>query len=374
MESYLRDLAVAQRRRGDEVFVLAHVEGFGCAGRSEVVDGGVRLRRVRTFGQLLYAPVAPGFGFEMWRAIREFRPDVLHLHMPDTSAFWALWPCRVPMVVHWHSDVLAAASDRLLRPAYALYRHFEAALLRRADAVIATSAAYAEASRPLAPVMDKVHVVPLGLDEGRMRRVDAETVVAVRERYGVGEGQCLVAAVGRFAHYKGFHVLVEAATGLRDCVVVIVGDGPDRDGVARRVAELGLTGRVLLPGALPDADLHALFAACDVFCLPSLLRTEAFGVVLLEAMQYGRPLVCSDIPGSGVGFVNADGQTGLGVVPGDAAALRGALQRLVDDAALRERMGEAGRRRFAQMFRIDASAGGVANVYASVVRGAGARR
>ena len=181
------------------------------------------------------------------------------------------------------------------------------------------------------------------------------------------DGGFLLLAAGRFSHYKGFDVLVRAAGLLpQEARVVIVGDGPERAGLLRLARELGLADRVRMPGSLPDRELHALMAACDCFCLPSVARAEAFGLVLAEAMAFGRPLICSRLPGSGMTVVNEEGVTGLAFAPGDAAGLAGAVRRLMADAGLRERLGRAGRERFGRSLGISAVAEACSSLYAEL--------
>jgi rhamnosyl/mannosyltransferase len=148
-----------------------------------------------------------------------------------------------------------------------------------------------------------------------------------------------VLAVGRLVGYKGFDVLVEAARGL-DAVVVIVGGGP-----LEAALKGAAGGNVVFAGRVDEAELPAYYAACDVFCLPSVSIAEAFGIVLLEAMASGKPLVTTSLP-TGVSAVNRDGETGLVVPPRDAELLREALRTVLEDGARRAAMGRAARLAF----------------------------
>jgi glycosyltransferase involved in cell wall biosynthesis len=169
-------------------------------------------------------------------------------------------------------------------------------------------------------------------------------------------GKKLVLAVCRLVPYKGFDVLVEATRNLRDdAVVVIVGDGPLRQSLQAAIDEGGLSQRVCLAGRLSDAALHALFARASVYCLPSVHRAEAFGVVLLEAMSYGLPIVATNIPGSGVPWVNQHGVTGLNVPVGDPKALAQACNGILDSDQEHARLAEEARCRFLAEFTEDRS-------------------
>jgi rhamnosyl/mannosyltransferase len=155
-------------------------------------------------------------------------------------------------------------------------------------------------------------------------------------------------------YYKGFDVLIDAAAALPDdSVVVIGGDGPLRDGYRSAVARRGLAGKVIFPGHIKDDDLPSYFEACDVFCMPSTVRAEAYGVAMVEAMVMGKPIVASDIEGSGVPWVNVNGQTGFNVPVGQSAPLADALRRLLNDAGLRQRLGSASRQRYVSDFNAE---------------------
>jgi glycosyltransferase involved in cell wall biosynthesis len=154
-------------------------------------------------------------------------------------------------------------------------------------------------------------------------------------------------------YYKGHDVMLEAAASLPDARILIVGNGERESILKKRIHIQGLADRVSMPGFMPEADLHALLATCDCLCLPSIERTEAFGLVLLEAMRYGKPVVASDIPGSGIGWVVENGITGFLVPPADPVALAESLRMLQSQPLLKTKMGQAASDRFMRLFQID---------------------
>jgi rhamnosyl/mannosyltransferase len=268
--------------------------------------------------------------------------------MPDPLAALAVWLARPrgKVVLHWHSDVVR---QRIARH---LYRPLERWLLRHADAVIATSQAYADSSPALQAQRGKVSVIPIGAHAPEA--VDPERVAALRQRYG---DRRLVFALGRMTYYKGWDVLIEAARQLpEDVLVVVGGGGPELPRYRALAAGAGMADRVRFVGPLTAASVEAHFALATVFCMPSTVRAEAFGVAALEAMARGLAVVSSRIAGSGLGWLQQDGVTGLQVPPGDPLALAAALQRLLDDAALRQRFGAAGRARWAELFTAETMA------------------
>lgn len=307
---------------------------------------GAQMREVACHGRLLFAPVSPAWPLACHRLIRDFHPDLLHIHMPNPSAFWLLGMAsarRLPWLLHWHADVPADARHMGVRLAARPYRLLERRMLERAAAIVATSAAYRDGSETLAPFRDRVRIIGLAAEP-------PPAPTSVPSPAWPGHGLRLL-AVGRLSYYKGFDVLLEALARVPGCQLLLVGEGERRSALQAQVARLGLGDRVRLAGEVDDATLHAAFRACDLFCLPSLDRAEAFGLVLLEAMREGKPVLASAIPGSGVGEVAVHGHTALLAPPGDAAALAAALRTLADDGRLRERLGRAGKERWNLHYR-----------------------
>ncbi|MFO1516424.1 MAG: glycosyltransferase [Lysobacterales bacterium] len=349
IERALAGMAEAGVAAGEQVAVLAHAPPGVWRSRRHATAT-LPVWEAGCLGQLVYAPLSPQYPLLLTRLLRDFRPDLLHLHLPNTSAFFALLsPAarRLPWVVHWHADIPLDSGSPALRLAYPLYRPWEQAVLRRARAIIATSESYLQASSALLPWRDKVCVIPLSLAPSPAAGPAANG--ASPAATWLGDGLRLL-AVGRLSHYKGYDVLLQAMTELPQVSLLLIGSGEEEAHLRARVAALGLGGRVRLAGHVGDAELQRAYAAAEAFCLPSLDRAEAFGLVLLEAMRAALPVVASDIPGSGVGHVARAGETALLVPPGDHAALAAALRDLAADAPLRERLGRAGQVRWRAEF------------------------
>ncbi len=307
----------------------------------QTAPGGYAVVRAGTYGTLLSTSIAPPMVGLLRRMARV--ADIVHLHMPDPMAAAALWTVRprAKLVVHWHSDVIRQ------RLALRAYEPLQRWLLQRADAVVATSPPYAEASAALAPFRHKVRVIPIGISDNRPQACSLKAQ-ALRQRYG---GRRIVFALGRMTYYKGFDVLIEAAARLPDdCVVLIGGDGELLAPYRAQVAARGLGERVHLLGHVNDADLASHIEACDIFCMPSTVRAEAYGVAMVEAMVMAKPIVATDIAGSGVPWVNRHGATGLNVPVRRPDALADGLHALLADPALGRRLGAAARARYEDEF------------------------
>lgn len=304
IETYLGDVLRVSMRRGISVGAIVHAkDGYP---KPDPYDfGGAKIYCVPTLGQWLYAPVAPSFPWRLRQAIRDFKPDALHLHMPNTSVLTALLlpeARRIPWVVRWHADVDVCTLGLKMRLAYKLYRPFETALLRQAESIIATSDDYLAASEALRPWRGKCQVIPLEIDNKRLiNPTDAQISAAMAMWPKPDETRFL--AVGRLTYYKGYDLLIRAMKDVPSGSLVIVGEGELRSALMALIEELQLTEKVRLVGAVSSPQLAAFYCAADTFCMTSIDRSEAFGVVLLEAAHYGCPLFVMDVPGSGVGSV-----------------------------------------------------------------------
>jgi rhamnosyl/mannosyltransferase len=299
-----------------------------------------------------------------WHALRRHwrQPfDIVHLQFPaDPMAHLAyeLLPRSVKRVIGWHSDIVR--QQNLLK----LYRPFLNHSLRAADAIIAATPAHVSSSEQLSPVREtaKFRVVPYGFDLSRYEQRPA-LADQIRRRCA---GKFLVFALGRHVYYKGFEFLIRALASLPGAALALGGQGPLTPELERIAREAGVAERVHFVGRIPDNELPAWYHACDAFCLPSVEPAEAFGIVQVEAMACGKPVVCCQL-GNGVNWVNLDGETGFAVPPADPAALAGALARLQQDATLRARLGQAGRRRAFSVFSSSAMAQATLAVYREVL-------
>jgi glycosyltransferase involved in cell wall biosynthesis len=348
IESHLQTLC-EELSKSIEVEVLV----AGARWRSErSAPGGVKLVRLATPLILHGTPIVPW----MVRAMRQARPDVVHLHFPNPMAALACLVSRldVPIVVTWHSDVVRQ------RRAAAVFAPLLSLLLRRCAAIIVASNTYIETSPALSAWRNLCRVIPYGIHADAFERPDLARVAELRRRYG----ERIVLSVGRLIYYKGFEYLVRAMADVRG-TALIAGGGPLAVALRAEAARLGVTDRFVLLGHVNDADLKACYHACDVFALPSVKRSEAFGIVQLEAMACGRPVVNTRLD-SAVPHVSLDGLTGLTVPPADSAALAAALNALLDDPAWRAAMSAAARQRVREEFSAELMARRTLDVYREV--------
>ena len=358
IEGYLGQLMAASDSRG--VITHALVHGGGHPARPDP-----RCTVVPSHGRLLFAPLSPAFLATADRAIADFEPDLLHIHVPNLSALWLLASkaaSRVPWLLHWHADV-AGASHRLLRVAYRGYAWFESRLLARSAAIVATSANYLGASTTLKPWLHKAHVIPLGLHPPE-RAPDPESIAWACSQWRPGRGRVLF--VGRPSYYKGLSDLLAAVARQPDVSLVVVGPGTAA-ALAEPVRRQMLHDRVFLLDYQSPDRLSALMGAADCLCLPSTGREEAFGLVALEAMARGTPVVASDIPGSGLSWVVEHGVSGMLVPPSNPAALASVFATLRREPARWQRLGGGARKAFQRRFPFDESVDRMLGLYRGVL-------
>jgi glycosyltransferase involved in cell wall biosynthesis len=301
---------------------------------------GVDLYRVPELCEVASCNIYKG-GFATLRELVKWA-DVIHYHYPwpfqDVLHFALIKAYKKKTVVTYHADVIRQKT--LLR----LYSPLQKRFLSSVDTIVATSPAYKDSSSILRQYAEKVRVIPLGLDEDTLpARADTELLESWRSR--VGEGFFFF--VGVLRYYKGLDVLLKAAA-LSGLKVVIAGSGFEMDNLKSQVKDLQLKNVTLL-GQVSDADKSALISLSRAMVLPSYVRSEAFGVSLLEGMYYSRPLITAKI-NTGVSYVNQDGVTGIAVAAQSARSLAHAMLRLNNDVDLAESMGRAARQRYETLF------------------------
>lgn len=306
----------------------------GLPERIKELPGGGRVICVKAAHKIAGTMIAPGMISYLKEHCGEY--DIIHAHHPDPMAALSLrlsgYKGRV--ILHWHSDIL---SQKFL---LAFYRPLQNWIIRRADTIVGTTPVYVKESPWLKDVQSKCTYVPIGIDP-----VETTGEDVIRGRY---PGKKIVLSIGRLIPYKGYEYLIDAARLLPDDYrIVIGGTGPLQDTLERQIAESGLEGKVSLEGYIKDGGTGAYYGAADVFVMSSTMKTEAFGIVQIEAMSCGLPVVSTRIPASGVAWVNQDGESGLTVEPRNAKALADAIEKICAAPAPYQ---EGARKRYQALF------------------------
>lgn len=353
IETHVQGLARSQARLGASVRVVCvnHADEVGRdvswspVARTRTVrerDGDVEVLRLGRQANLARLDVSARLPLALREAVADGF-DLLHLHVPNPTflvTLAALPLGRATVVVTHHSDVVR---QRVLRHAL---RPLEEVVYRRAAAIFATSPRYLDGSALLQAHAAKVRAIPLGIDVSAWTTPDPAEVARLRARLGGAAREPVWLSVGRLVYYKAL------ATAVRALAVVpgrwaVVGTGPDERALRAQAAKLGVADRITWLGEVSPGELVAAYHLATALWFPSDARSEAFGLVQVEAMAAGCPVINCAIPGSGVPWVAPDGEGALTVAPGDVAAFAVAARRLVETPGLRERLSQAARTRAA---------------------------
>jgi glycosyltransferase involved in cell wall biosynthesis len=329
---------------------------------SDTMQDGYRLVQAATFGTFFSTAASPAQVFKALAMHRKQPFDIVHLHFPNPIAHLISWllPANVKRVITWHSDIIR--QKRLL----AFYQPFLERVTASTDALIAATSAHYTSSTQISPRLaaEKKHVIPYGQDFSALALTPRNTELCLKlkeEAKTVTASGHIIFALGRHVYYKGFDVLIEAMQAV-DAQLLLGGDGPLRDKLQQQAQQLGLAHRIRLTGPIPEADLAAYFNACDLFCLPSVEQSEAFGLVQLEAMACGKPVVCTQL-NNGVNVVNQRGVTGLAVPVRDSEALAQALNQLLNEETLRFTLGAQAKQRALNEYSLDAMSASHVKLY-----------
>ncbi|RLC47566.1 MAG: glycosyl transferase family 1 [Candidatus Coatesbacteria bacterium] len=349
-----KHIALLSNRLSRVANVDVLVANRGLRTELEVIDG-IRVTKVGELGRFLSAPVSPLFGCYLGRE----RYDILHFHLPNPTAVISYLLVRPAgkVVVTWHSDIVRQAKF------LPFYRPFLMRFLQLCDVILPTSERYARSSAYLSNFTAKCRPIPLGIDVSRFSLTDdvARQVKQLRAKFG----DRIVLFVGRLRYYKGLKFLIDAMQ-LLDAKLLIVGDGPMRAELEKYSSSRDLGEKVLFVGEVDEKSLPVYYHCCDVFCLPSIYRSEAFGVSQIEAMTCGKPVVSTALD-TGIEEVNLDGLTGLVVPPMDSKSLSRAIGLLLSDKALAARLGGFAQKRVFKQFTADRMAESVLSIYNRVV-------
>lgn len=335
----IADLTATPRRDIESTVIVARPRG---PGRSITVDG-VPVHASTSLGTVMSMPISPAYLASFARRVRDADLVVHHAPFPLTDlGILATLPRRVALIVHWHADIVGRSLlRRLLTPLI----H---AALRRADRIVVADEALVEASDFLKPYRDKCSVCRYGTDIGywsNLTEAEQVEVEALRR-----QDPRLVLGIGRLVSYKGFEFLIRALQYV-DATAVLVGEGPLEGDLRALAASLGVADRVRFAGRQPRERLRVLLHAARMLAMPSISAAEGFGLVQLEAMAVGRPVINTSLS-TAVPHVARDDREGLTVPPGGVEELAVAIARLLDEPGLAQRLGEAGAARVREAFQL----------------------
>ena len=301
------------------------------------VENGVKYNRCKFLFEVAANTISPEF---IWKLSR-VNTDILHYHMPFIFAVIAHFIARPKykkLYITYHSDIVGY--DKIMKPFWFIYKKF----IEQADKIHVLSPNIIESSKIINPYKEKCVVIPQGIN--LEDKSDNEKVNRIKEKY---KGRKILFSLGRLVKYKGFMFGIEAMKKVDNAIYLIGGNGPLKEDFENYIKANLLEDKVELLGRIEDNDLDNYYKACDIYLFPSIMQSEAFGIVQLEAMKYGKPIINTNL-GTGVNYVSIHNETGLTVEPSDSEELANAINKLLKDENLRNIYGEKARKRVQTFF------------------------
>lgn len=334
VEKVVQNIAEGLRDRVDIEVLACQPKGRG----SKQLINGVKVTKASSFGIYWGMPIS--FTFLFLLAWKSRKVDILHFHYPfplGDLSYLLVGSKRKKIVVTYHSDIVR--QKKLLR----FYRPFLHRFLRRANKILPTSPNLVELSKHLGPYKDKCTVVPLSIDLNEFGHpVEKEFDL------GVSLDEKIVLFAGRLNYYKGLEYLIESMQEI-DAKLLIAGEGELREELEEKARSLRVNQKIIFLGKVSDEKLKYCYQICDLLVLPSVEPSEAFGIVQMEAMAYGKPVVNTNLP-TGVPYVSVNGETGITVPPRDSKALVEAINKILNDKELAAKFSKNALRRVEEKF------------------------
>lgn len=313
-----------------------------CCSNSEKtsVENDVKYNRCKYLFEFAANTISPEF---IWKLSR-VDTDIIHYHMPFIFAVIAHFIARPKykkMYITYHGAIVGY--DEVMKPFWGIYKYF----YKIADKIHVLSPNIIESSKIIKPYKEKCVVIPQGIPTKNI--FNNEQAQKIKQKY---PNKKILFSLGRLVKYKGFIYGIEAMKNVENAVYLIGGSGPLGEEFKKYIEENNLKKKVILLGRVRDEDIESYYQACDIYLFPSVMQSEAFGIVQLEAMRYGKPVINTNL-GTGVNYVSINNETGLTVEPANSEELSKAIKTLLEDETLRKKLGKNARRRVEMLFDID---------------------
>ncbi|RAX54224.1 hypothetical protein CCY99_04225 [Helicobacter sp. 16-1353] len=317
IETVIEDLTLGLNKRGISCDVLCSNSKLKY--EESTLPCGAKIMRCASFGKFASTSIAPQMIFKLRKIIDNY--DIIHMHLPDPMANLALLLANYKnkiIILHWHSDIIK--QKRLLK----LYLPLQQKLLKIATAIIATSNKYIEESAFLPKFRDKCVGIPIGVNKESLVADDVD-----KDIIRFPKNKKVIFSLGRFATNKGFEYLIESAKYLSDEYVIFIG-GSGNEALKKQFEEQvraeGLENKVYLMGRIKRNNLQYYYKNCHIFALPSI--QESYGIVLVEAMSFGKPIICTKLYPSGNDWINMHNKTGLVIESKNPQAIAKAIEEI----------------------------------------------
>lgn len=312
-------------------------------------ENGVKYNRCRYLFDFAANSISPQLFFK----IMGLKTDIIHFHMPvlQNVIFWfILYHLKLlkykKMIITYHGAIVGY--DKYMKPFWGLYKYF----YKKADRIHVLSPTIIDSDDVLYNNRDRCRVIPFGIDINRNESIN-NILINGNDINAIAKGRKKLLCMGRIVSWKGFHIAIEAMNYIENAILFIAGDGPCLNEYKTIIENNNLSDKVVLLGkVIKEEEKDFLFSSVDIFILPTIRKSESFGIVQLEAMKYGKPVINTKL-GTGVNYVSIDNETGLTVEPGNVKQLVNAINELLNNDNLRIQYGENARKRVDDLFDIN---------------------
>lgn len=352
IEGHINILAKGLLGHGIDVEVL--VSNTKRKLESDMIEG-IKVTKAPELGRISSAPINLTLAGLMKRASKDV--DLLHFHLPNPTATIAYLASRItkPAIATYHSDIIKQVTLNKI------YKPFQKIFLDRVCSIIATSPNYIRTSATLTKYNKKCRVIPIGININKCQSFNRD----FKQKIENEANGPFILFIGKFRYYKGLHILIEAMKNVK-ANLYIVGDGELKETINTTVRSAYLSDKVRFLGELCEDEMHAYLNASCLLVLPSIYRSEAFGIVLLEAMACGKPVISTEL-GTGTTYVNINRKTGLVVQPGNPIALSKAINSIMENPDDAKKLGCNGKVRVQQQFSSDLMVNKTIDLYKSIL-------
>ncbi|WP_395546972.1 MULTISPECIES: glycosyltransferase [unclassified Lacrimispora] len=355
IERLVQQIAEGLNERVNLKVLVCKKKGFGLI---EKVNG-VEVVRAGSAGILFSLPISLSFVLKLRKISKEM--DIIHFHVPfplgDLACLMSNYKGKV--VVSWHSDIVR--QKKMMK----FYKPLMEKFLNRADIILVATQGHIDGSDYLPKYRNKCRIIPYGVEPRIEELADKYLIKGKVENTKVDKPVKFL-FIGRLVYYKGCDVLIEAFSRVKNAELWVVGTGPLEESLKQKVRDLDISEKVRFRGVISDDEMVECICSCDALVLPSVIKSEAFGLVQLEAMVFEKPVINTNLP-SGVPYVSIDKETGLTVEPGSVEQLTKAMQWLADHEDARKTMGKRGRQRVKRYFTTKDMLDNIESIYEELV-------
>lgn len=341
METVLQDITEGF----NEIGITCDVLCANDKAKTEIFQiNGFKVIKAQSIGRWLGTSISPSLVYWLFKIQKKY--SVIQVHFPNPLAVFAILLTRPKgkIVIHWHSDIIKQKYTKIL------INPFQNLVIKKAALIVGATEAHLKKSEQVNLFKNKEKIIPYGLNPKNLKSEKTILTPSILTEY---QNRKIIFSLGRLVYYKGFEYLIESAKYIPDEYIILIGgSGPLYGSLNEKIKKYDLGNKVKLLGNIPQELIPLYYKYCKLFCLPSIFKSEMFGVVQLESFYFGKPVVSVNIPESGVPFVNIHGETGLCVDPKNPQKLAQSFIEIIEDPNLYTKFSNNAKRKIDEIYNM----------------------